>query len=133
CNVLGPMEDAVAEACLENIMKLLVPGGTLVLDGIDLDLKSRVTQSLGLKPVTRYLEEIHTADPTKGDWPWTRWSHEPIDYERADWEYRYATVFSVAPVCERKQETASNASVAEEVPTLAVAMASMEATARSRW
>lgn len=96
CNMLGPMEDAIAEACLRNVVKLLVPGGTLVLDGIDLDVKSRVTRSLGLKPDIHYLEEIHTADPTKGDWPWTRWSHEPIDYQRADWQYRYATVFGVA-------------------------------------
>jgi len=106
CNVLGPMEDAIAEACLRNVVSLLVPGGTLVLDGIDLDLKSRVTQSLGLKPVTRYLEEIHTADPTKGDWPWTRWAHEPIDHERADWEYRYATVFAV-PVVARALNAAT--------------------------
>jgi chemotaxis protein methyltransferase CheR len=106
CNVLGPMNDAIAEECLRNVVRLLVPGGTLVLDGLDMDLKARVTQSLGLTPVTRYLEEIHTADPTKGDWPWTRWSHEPIDHERADWQYRYATVFGVAQVPERTQDSA---------------------------
>ncbi len=133
CNVLGPMEDAIAEACLRNVVKLGVPGGTLVLDGIDLDLKARVTQSLGLKPVTRYLEEIHTADPSKGDWPWTRWSHEPIDYERDDWEYRYATVFVVAAVCEPKQASVSDspgASTPVDVPVLAVAMGTLNSSPR---
>lgn len=97
CNVLGPMDDAIAEACLRNLADLVAPGGYLVLDGIDLDVKSRVTKSLSLIPITRYIEEIHTADPTKGDWPWTRWSHGPIDYDREDWPYRYSTVFALPP------------------------------------
>lgn len=95
CNVLGPMDDAIAEACLRNVVGLVAPGGYLVVDGIDLEVKSRVTNSLSLIPITRHIEEIHTADPTKGDWPWTRWSHGPIDYEREDWQYRYSTVFAV--------------------------------------
>ncbi len=131
CNVLGPMDDTVAEACLRNVVKLLVPGGTLVLDGIDLDVKARVTRSLGLMPVTRYLEEIHCADPTKGDWPWTRWAHEPIDYQRSDWEYRYATVFAVPTVGERTREPAldrPNPS-AVEAPALAVAMGTIDSPA----
>jgi chemotaxis protein methyltransferase CheR len=131
CNVLGPMDDAIAEACLRGLVKLIVPGGTLVLDGIDLDLKSRVTQSLGLRPMTRYLEEIHTADPTKGDWPWTRWSHEPIDYQRADWQYRYATVFGVASSGQRRQESAidrPDAVVAVDAPVLAVSMSNMDSS-----
>jgi chemotaxis protein methyltransferase CheR len=132
CNVLGPMDDAIAEACLRSLVNMIVPGGTLVLDGIDLDLKSRVTQSLGLKPVTRYLEEIHTADPTKRDWPWTRWSHEPIDYQRADWQYRYATVFGVASLSERRQESATDkpdATVAASAPVLAVSISTMDSSA----
>lgn len=132
CNVLGPMDDAMAEACLRNVVELVVPGGYLVLDGLDLDLKARVTQSLGLKPVTRYLEEIHTADPTKGDWPWTRWAHEPIDYQRADWEHRYATVFGIPSTRELRQQSAidqPNAAVAVEAPALAVAMGAMDSPA----
>ena len=36
------MEDPLAEACLRNVARLVNPGGILVVDGVDLDLKARV-------------------------------------------------------------------------------------------
>jgi chemotaxis protein methyltransferase CheR len=93
CNFLGPMEDPLAEACLRGIVHLIAPNGVLVLDGIDLDLKARVVPSLGLTPITDRIEEAHVADPTKSDWPWKRWSHEPFDRRRPDWAFRYSTIF----------------------------------------
>lgn len=96
CNFLGPMENDEAEACLRNFTRLVVPNGYLVLDGIDLDLKTRVVRSLKLAPVTARIEEVHHGDPTKRGWPWTRWSHEPFDKNRPDWAFRYSTIF-VAP------------------------------------
>jgi chemotaxis methyl-accepting protein methylase len=96
CNFLGPMEAGLAERCLRNLATLLAPGGYLVLDGVDLDLKTRVVPTLGLVPVAKDARRIHRADPTKQDWPWTRWSLEPFDGSRPDWEVRYSTIF-VAP------------------------------------
>lgn len=93
CNFLGPMQDPLAEACLRNVAQLVGPNGILVVDGVDLDLKSRVMPTLGLTPLTDRIEETHIADPTKRDWPWTRWSHEPFDRLRPDWRFRYATIF----------------------------------------
>ena len=92
-NFLGPMDDALAEACLRNIARLVVPQGCLVVDGVDLDLKERVVRELDLVPIPDRIEEVHTADPSKKDWPWTRWSHEPMDRTRPDWILRYCTVF----------------------------------------
>jgi len=93
CNFLGPMHDPEAAACVGNIVRLLASGALLVLDGMDLDLKGRVLPELGLEPITDRIEEVHRADPSKRDWPWTRWSLEPMDRNRADWAMRYATLF----------------------------------------
>lgn len=92
-NFLGPMDDRTAERCLRNVIALLRPGGILVLDGVDVDVKLRMLAPAGLSAVERRIEEIHLADPTKQDWPWTRWSHEPPNPARRDYAMRYATVF----------------------------------------
>lgn len=92
-NFLGPMDDDLAEKCLRNIVRLVKPGGILVLDGVDLDLKARIVPLLDLRPITNRMEEIHHGDPTKGGWPWIRWSHEPFDWQRSDRDFRYSTVF----------------------------------------
>ena len=94
-NLLGPMEDDAAEACLHRIVALVKAGGFLVLDGVDLDLKVRVVNALGLWPLADRLDEIWTSDPSKGGWPWVRWAHEPVDRGRADWLSRYSTLFQV--------------------------------------
>lgn len=93
CNVLGPMQDALAETCLRNIVRLVAPSGYLVVNGVDLDLKTRVVHELKLRPVTDRIEEVHMADPTKRDWPWTRWGLEPFDWNRPDWAVRYASIY----------------------------------------
>lgn len=92
-NFLGPMEDGLAEKCLRNIVRIVKPGGYLVLDGVDLDLKGRLVPLLDLEPVTTRMEEIHHDDPTKAGWPWIRWSHEPVDWQRSDRDFRYSTIF----------------------------------------
>lgn len=92
-NFLGPMQDAAAEACIRNILPMVKPGGYLVLDGVDRDLKTRLLPTLGLDPVTDRIRDILAADPTKQDWPWTRWSNEPINPKAPNRDYRYAVIF----------------------------------------
>lgn len=94
-NFLGPMADADADACIRNIVKILAPSGYLVLDGVDLDLRTRTVESLDLRPIGLRIEEVHRADVTKQQWPWTRWGLEPFDKTRSDWRTRYATIFQV--------------------------------------
>ncbi|HEY5803050.1 MAG TPA: CheR family methyltransferase [Lysobacter sp.] len=93
CNFLGPMEPGMAESCIRNVAALVIPGGYLVIDGVDLGVKARVLKQLGFLPITEDAQCIHEADPTKRDWPWTRWSLEPFDDSKADWPYRYVTIF----------------------------------------
>lgn len=101
CNFLGPMEPGLAEQSLRNVASLVTPGGYLVVDGVDLDMKTRVAEELGLLPITEDARVIHEADPTKRDWPWTRWSHEPFDSTRGDWPFRYATIYQRPMLLER--------------------------------
>ncbi len=97
-NFLGPMDDALAEVCVRNILKLVRPGGYLVVDGMDLGLRARLFPALGLTPILDDIEQIYYEDPTKLNWPWDRWAHEPLDFSRPDWQFRYCSIF-------RKTET----------------------------
>ncbi|UTA55607.1 hypothetical protein L3D22_07340 [Lysobacter soli] len=92
-NFLGPMADDEATACLQGLMKLVKPGRYLVVEGIDLDVKSRVLGPAGWHPVIKDLEPVYFADYWKRGWPWIRWGHEPIDRQRADWRVRYSTIY----------------------------------------
>lgn len=92
-NFLGPMPDNEATACLQGLMQLVKPGRYLVVEGIDLDVKSRVLGPAGWRPVTEDLERVYFADYWKRGWPWIRWGHEPIDRRRMDWQVRYSTIF----------------------------------------
>jgi hypothetical protein len=82
-----------AEACLVAVASLIGPGGYLVVEGVDLDVKVRVLAKLTLRPVTDRLQEVYLADYWKRGWPWIRWAHEPIDEKRSDRDLRYATIF----------------------------------------
>lgn len=97
-NVMGPMDDPLAEVCLRNVMNLVEPGGYLVVDGIDLDLKTRVLATSDFKPVLLRQEDVWTADGSKDGWPWVRWGREPLDWTEPCWELRYSIIFQRARV-----------------------------------
>ncbi len=92
-NFMGPMEDDVAERCLRNLTRLVAAGGYLVVDGIDLDIKTRVLKPSGFRPVLTNQEEIWTSEGLKAGWPWLRWAREPIDRSAVDWDLRYSVIF----------------------------------------
>jgi chemotaxis methyl-accepting protein methylase len=95
-NFLIHMREAEAEACLTKIAQLVAPGGLLICRGVDLDVRERVVQQLGLWPISKRIEEIHevAVDARRG-WPWKYWGLEPLDKTRKDWARRYATIFQV--------------------------------------
>ncbi|MDP9630347.1 UNVERIFIED_ORG: chemotaxis methyl-accepting protein methylase [Ensifer adhaerens] len=97
-NVMGPMDDSLAEICLRNVMSLVEPGGYLVVDGIDLDLKTRVLAAADFKPVLLSQEDVWMADGWKDGWPWVRWGREPLDWTEPTWELRYSMTFQRARV-----------------------------------
>jgi chemotaxis methyl-accepting protein methylase len=96
-NILCHFPDPEAKAGLVNITRLLVPGGYLFISGVDLDVKTRVTQAAGLVPVRARLEELYEGDAQAlRRWPATYWGPEPLDRTRRDWVIRYATLFRAA-------------------------------------
>jgi len=93
-NFLCHMDVCVAEDCLRNIARVVGPDGYLFVSGIDLDIRTRVAEDLGWRPITELLEEIHYGDPrmTAG-WPWNYSALEPLNKKRSDWKVRYAAAF----------------------------------------
>lgn len=93
-NFLIHLPNQLAEACLNNIFRLVAPGGHIFVWGVDLDIKCRVLKSLGMEPVTYNLEDIYHADVRAREvWPLKWWGLEPLDNNRCDWMVRYCTVF----------------------------------------
>ena len=90
------MEPAAAERCLRNVARLVMPGGHLFVSGIDLDVRTRLAQEMGWKPVADLIKDIHEGDPSlRQGWPLEYWGLEPFWDDRSDWEFRYASVFHV--------------------------------------
>lgn len=90
------MEPAAAEKCLHNIARLVKPGGYLFVSGIDLDVRTRVAQGMGWKPVTELMRQIHEGDASlRRGWPLDYWGLEPFCDDRPDWRIRYASVFQI--------------------------------------
>src|SRR5262249_52511394 len=90
------MEPAAAERCLRNVARLVEPSGHLFVSGIDLDVRTRLAQEMGWKPVPDLIKEIHEGDPSlRQGWPLEYWGLEPFWDDRSDWKFRYASVFQI--------------------------------------
>jgi SAM-dependent methyltransferase len=100
------MQPAEAESCLRNIAGLVDPGGYLVVSGVDLDVRTKVADALGWKPVRDAIEAIHEGDRSlRRSWPWRYWGLEPFDKKRQDWDVRYASVFQIGAAPPRSYES----------------------------
>jgi chemotaxis methyl-accepting protein methylase len=90
------MDPVAAERCLRNIAQLIKPGGYLFVSGIDLDVRTRVARSLGWRPVSELIREVHEGDVSlKNGWPLEWWGLEPFSKDLSDWRTRYACVFQI--------------------------------------
>ena len=95
-NFLCHMDGQSAEKCLRTLVRLVTPGGHLLVSGVDLDVRTNVAIDLGWEPLPDLKQEIHDGDPSvRADWPWNWWGLEPLDRSRSDWETRYASVFRI--------------------------------------
>jgi chemotaxis methyl-accepting protein methylase len=97
-NFLCHMDPSMAERCLRNIARLVSPNGYLFVSGIDLDIRTKVANDLGWRPVQELLEEIHEGDPgMRSHWPCNYGGLEPLNKRRQDWRIRYAAAFQLVP------------------------------------
>ncbi len=97
-NFLCHMDMPMARRALRNISRLVNPHGYLFISGVDLEVRTTVSDEMGWKPVQELLEEIHDGDPCmKSFWPCHYAGLEPLDRRRQDWRRRYATAFQLIP------------------------------------
>jgi chemotaxis methyl-accepting protein methylase len=96
-----------ARACegFRQVAKLLKPRAVLFIDGMDVDLRQKMTREAGLRPLDYKIREIHEdARVIRGDaWPWVYWGLEPF-VEGRDWRERYATIFLTESAQEARRQ-----------------------------
>jgi mannose-6-phosphate isomerase-like protein (cupin superfamily)/SAM-dependent methyltransferase len=115
-NFLCHMYPSMAERCLRNIAGLVRPHGYLFVSGIDLDIKTKVADDLGWRPLQEFLEETHEGDPCmKTFWPWHYAGLEPLNKKRGDWKRRYAAAFQLVPYDEKAGDLV-NLGISAEAP-----------------
>ena len=96
-NVLIHLEAPLAVSLLTRLLARAKPRAVFICYGLDLDLKTRITEA-GFRPWTGRLEEIHEAFAThRMHYRQNRGQYyfelEDIDRTRPDWEARYGTLF----------------------------------------
>jgi chemotaxis methyl-accepting protein methylase/mannose-6-phosphate isomerase-like protein (cupin superfamily) len=97
-NFLCHLDPIIAEQCLRNIARLVLPYGHLFVSGVDLEVRTKVANDLGWHPVEELLEEIHEGDPCMASyWPCHYGGLEPLNKKRRDWRLRYAAAFQLVP------------------------------------
>jgi chemotaxis methyl-accepting protein methylase len=94
-NVLFHLPRPVAKRAFENLVSLLGSGGSLFVNGMDTDMRSRLTRHHDLEPVTLRIAEIHEeARVDRGaHWANSYWGREPLKMS-GDWVRKYCTIYS---------------------------------------
>jgi len=94
-NFLFHLHGKDVSRAFSNIMSILKDTSVLFIDGIDLDLREKLTLKYNLNPFDFCIEKIHDeARQARGaGWPYHYWGLEPFSKDRSGWERRYSTIF----------------------------------------
>jgi len=94
-NVLFHLPRPVAKRAFDNLVTVLRPGGALFVNGMDTDMRAKLSKEHGLEPVTQRIEEIHEdARVDRGaHWANSYWGREPLK-RSGDWVRKYCTIYS---------------------------------------
>ena len=94
-NVLFHLTPSQATTAFENLVSLMTPRAALLVEGMDLDLRSECTARHGLRPLTTDARQIYeeTRVHTPRDWWNYYWGVEPYTPFHPDRERRYATIY----------------------------------------
>lgn len=94
-NVLFHLSPENATTAFENLVSLMTPRAVLLLEGMDLGLRSKMTARNGLRPLPYDLRQIYeeTRVHTPRDWWNYYWGVEPYTPFHPDRERRYATIY----------------------------------------
>jgi chemotaxis methyl-accepting protein methylase len=93
-NVLFHLPRPLAKRAFAHLVSLLRPGGALFVNGMDTDMRVKLTKQYGLEPVTERIVEIHEdARVDRGaHWAHSYWGREPLK-KSGDWTRKYCTIF----------------------------------------
>jgi chemotaxis protein methyltransferase CheR len=94
-NFLFHLERPDAERAFAHLFSLLRPRAALLVDGADVDIRTRLTKAAGLRACETELERIHDESRIYRGyaWPHVYWGLEPFDAKKPDAARRYATIF----------------------------------------
>lgn len=94
-NVLFHLPRPLAKRAFENLVRVLRTGGTLFVNGMDTDMRAKLTRQHGLEPVTERIVEIHEdARVDRGaNWAANYWGRPPL-VKSGDWVRKYCTIFN---------------------------------------
>lgn len=94
-NVLFHLSPSQATTALENLVTLMMPRAVLLLEGMDLGLRSELTARHSLRPLPTDARQIYaeTRVHTPRDWWNYYWGTEPYNPFHPDRERRYTTIF----------------------------------------
>lgn len=93
-NVLFHLPRPVAKKAFKNLVDMLRPGGAVFVNGMDMDMRVRLTKQYGLEPVAERIAEIHEdARVDRGaNWADSYWGREPLKMSR-EWVRKYCTIY----------------------------------------
>jgi chemotaxis protein methyltransferase CheR len=93
-NVLFHLPRPVAKRAFKNLVAVLRPGGALFINGMDTDMRVKLTKKYGLEPITERIAEIHEdARVDRGaNWASSYWGREPLKMSR-NWVRKYCTIY----------------------------------------
>lgn len=96
-NVLFHLPPVKARRAFRNLVTLLKPGSTLFINGMDTDMRIKLTKKYDLKPLEYLIEEIHNdARVDRGaGWAGAYWGREPFSRRSKDWVRKQCTIYTL--------------------------------------
>jgi chemotaxis protein methyltransferase CheR len=93
-NVLFHLPRPVAREAFKNLVSVMRPGAALFVNGMDTDMRVKLTKQYGLEPVPERIVEIHEdARVDRGaHWAHSYWGREPFK-KSGDWVRKYCTIY----------------------------------------
>lgn len=95
-NVLFHLPIPLAEKAFGNLVSLLKPDATLCINGMDTDMRIKLSKKYKLQPLNYLIEEIHNdarIDHGKA-WAGIYFGREPFETSSKEWVRKYCTIFN---------------------------------------
>lgn len=99
-NVLFHLAPASARRAFANLNLTLRPGSALFINGMDVDMRVKLTKKFYLDPLEYLIEEIHNdARVDRGNsWAAAYWGRKPFSRRSREWIREHCTIYSKARV-----------------------------------